>query len=309
MKKEPLWQVTVVTSLEAEDAVMELLAGIFGQSPSAYTNAETRINLVSVYCAKRREWTPAKRKMIADGLKRMRAAGLEIGAGTIETRRVAREDWAESWKRHFKPIEIGTRLLVKPSWIKRAAKKNQAVVILDPGLSFGTGNHPTTAFCLRELAARRKAGTRQSFWDVGTGSGILAIAAAKLGYAPVQAMDFDPEAVRVAKENARQNGVAKCVNIRRADIIRLPLRSREKFDVVCANLISNLLVAEKAKLISRLKPGGALVVAGILVKEFAQVRREFERAGLELVRSRAEGEWRSGAFVFQNQDSFVSNSQ
>jgi len=297
MKKEPLLQVSVTTSQEAEDAVAELIAVVSGQSAAAYTDEETRVTTVSVYCRTRGEWTPRKRASLADGLKKMRAAGLEIGAGRIAVRRVARQDWSESWKRHFKPIEIGARLLIKPSWTKRHAKKNQAVVVLDPGLSFGTGNHPTTAFCLRELAARRQTGKAQSLWDVGTGSGILAIAAVKLGYAPVRAMDFDPEAVRVSKENARQNGVEGRLRISREDITKLRSRGRENYDVICANLISNLLMAEKAKLIGRLAPGGVLLIAGILEQEFGQVRRVFEEAGMKLARSRVEGEWQSGAFI------------
>ncbi len=149
-----------------------------------------------------------------------------------------REDWAESWKRHFKPIEIRVKarpsaarqsasqppsLLVKPSWSRRRAAKNQAVVILDPGLSFGTGQHPTTAFCLHEIARCRQPGTAQSFLDIGTGSGILAIAAAKLGYAPVQAFDFDPESVRVAGDNARKNRVTGRLKLTRGDLAKLPL--------------------------------------------------------------------------------------
>ena len=151
-----------------------------------------------------------------------------MGAGKIVTRRVAREDWSESWKRHFKALEIGPTLLVKPGWVRRRARKGQAVVVLDPGLSFGTGNHPTTEYCLRALAAGRRDGERQSFWDVGTGSGILAIAAAKLGYAPVVAMDFDAEAVRVARENARRNGVLERVSISRRDITRMTLSDEKQ---------------------------------------------------------------------------------
>jgi ribosomal protein L11 methyltransferase len=189
-------------------------------------------------------------------------------------------------------------LLIKPGWIKRVPRKNQVVVVLDPGLSFGTGNHPTTAFCLRELATRRKSGTTQSFWDIGTGSGILAISAVKLGYAPVRAVDFDPDAVRVARENAQKNGVLKKLSLARQDITQLPASGRESYDFICANLISNLLVAERRKIVSRLRAGGRLVLAGILKEEFAQVQRAYEELGLKLASSRIEGEWRSGAFVF-----------
>ncbi len=301
MKREALWEISVVTSVEAEEAVVELLARVFGRPAAIYTNEETKVTAVSVYCEKRVEWSAGKRAALLAGLKLIREGGLNIGAAKIAARRVAREDWAESWKRHFKPIEIGARLLIKPSWIKRAPRKNQAVVVLDPGLSFGTGNHPTTAFCLQELAAGRKADAAQSFWDLGTGSGILAIAAVKLGYAPVQAVDFDPEAVRVAKENARQNQVLRRLQIKREDVTKLPIASREKYDFICANLISNLLVAEQRRIINRLQAGGRLVLAGILQEEFPQVQRAYEKAGLKLAASRVEGEWRSGAFIFSRQ--------
>ena len=146
------------------------------------------------------------------------------------------------------------------------------MVVLDPGLSFGTGQHPTTAFCLRQLVARRRPGEAQSCLDIGTGSGILAIAAAKLGYAPVDAFDFDPEAVRIARANARRNGVAARIRFSRQDLTKLPRRSARKYSLVCANLISSLLLAERERILARLQPDGVLVVAGILKEEFAQVQ-------------------------------------
>ena len=297
MKKPPLWQISVTTSVEAEDAASELLHEIFGRPAATYTNEETKVAIVSIYCQKRSEWTPLRHKVLAGGLKQMAASGLHIGAARISARKVAHEDWSESWKRHFKPIEIGSKLLVKPSWIKRRRLKGQAVVVLDPGLSFGTGNHPTTSFCLHELARHRDPGTTQSFWDVGTGSGILAIAAVKLGYRPVNAIDFDPEAVRVARQNALQNAVSRQLQITRQDITKLPPGGRAKYDLVCANLISNLLVAEKQRIINRLRSGGTLVLAGILNQEFPTVQQAFEKGGLKLIRSRVEGEWRSGSFA------------
>ena len=300
IKQKSLWQISVTTSLEAEDAVVELLARVFNRAAGVYTNEETKVTTASVYCEKRAEWTAKKRAALRDGLATIKANGLTIGEGKIRARRVAREDWSESWKRHFKALEIGSRLLIKPSWIKRRPRKNQAVVVLDPGLSFGTGNHPTTSFCLGEVARGRIDGQRQSFWDVGTGSGILAIAAARLGYAPINAIDFDPEAVRVARENARINGVLKQLSIGREDITKLPVQSRKKYDLICANLISNLLLDEKRRILNRLGSGGTLVLAGILKEEFAGVQRAFETAGLRMVRSRVEGEWRSGAFVRGN---------
>ena len=108
---------------------------------------------------------------------------------------------------------------------------------------------------------------------------------------------FDPESVRVARANARQNGVFLKIQITRQDLTRLPRQSAKKYDIVCANLISNLLIAERQRIIARLKPGGTLVLAGILKREFAQVQCTYEQAGLKLIASRVEQEWRSGAFA------------
>jgi len=294
---KPLWRVSVTTSPEAEDAVAEMLGGLFGAAAAAYFNLESGVSTVSVFRDTKVD-PPKMRAEIAAGLKRIEDCGLKIGAGKIEIAKVKREDWAESWKRHFHPLEIGKTLLVKPSWSKKRPRKGQAVVILDPGLSFGTGQHPTTSFCLNELVRGRKNGTAQSFLDIGTGSGILAIAAAKLGCAPVHAFDFDPESVRVARDNAKKNRVDAKLKPTRGDITKLPLKPARQYDLVCANLISNLLIAEKRRIVNRLKPDGTLVLAGILAVEFVGVERTFEKLGLKLAAKRVENEWCSGSFCF-----------
>ena len=173
------------------------------------------------------------------------------------------------------------------------------MVVLDPGLSFGTGRHPTTAFCLRQLVALRRRGEAQSCLDVGSGSGILAIAAARLGYRPVDALDCDPDSIRIARDNARRNGVSAGIRFLRQDLTRLPRRSTRKYSVVCANLVSNLLIAERERILARLHPDGALIAAGILKTEFEQVQEAFESAGLRLTTSRSQNEWRSGAFAWR----------
>jgi ribosomal protein L11 methyltransferase len=298
MKKTPLLQVSIATTPAAEDAVVELLTRLLGVPACTYINADTRTPVVSAYCPDRHHLTPEIRRALRSGLDVLRSLRLDPGSGRIITRLVATEDWAESWKRHFKPITIGSRLEIRPGWIKRRPRPGQAVVILDPGLSFGTGNHPTTLFCLQELAARRTDSETQAFWDAGTGSGILAIAAAKLGYSPVNAVDFDPQSVAVARRNATQNRVAGRIHFARRDLSRLPRRAGRRYDLICANLISDLLLDVREALVGRLKPGGALVLAGILAREFAGVRRAYEQTGLKLVRNRPDGEWCSGTLVF-----------
>jgi len=215
-----------------------------------------------------------------------------------QVRRMAGEDWAESWKKHFRPLEVGAVLLIKPSWSRCRARLNQATVILDPGLSFGTGQHATTEFCLRQLVARRPLKQPQSFLDMGTGSGILAIAAAKLGYHPVHAFDFDPDAVRIAQDNARRNGVRARLTIRRQDLRDLGCRHAPRYHLICANLEVGLLLSEHRRILSRLHENGALVLSGILDHQFPRVQNRYLEAGLTLAAEELRQEWRSGVFVF-----------
>jgi ribosomal protein L11 methyltransferase len=295
LKTQALWRISVRTTAEAEDAVTELLQCLLHRSVSSYTDVESGHVTVSAYLSEK----PDRQRLgvpLANGLANVKKSGLKIAPARVAFEKLRREDWAESWKRHFQAIEIGSALLIKPGWIRRRPVRGQALVTLDPGLSFGTGQHPTTGFCLKQLVLRRKRDGRQSFLDVGTGSGILAIAATKLGYAPVEALDFDPDSIRIARANARRNRVDDRIRIRKADITKLPRRGRWNFDLICANLTSDLLVSEARHISSRLKSGGILVLAGILKAEFPTVRRAYATAGLELVADRTEKEWRSGTF-------------
>lgn len=288
--------VSVVTTAEAEEAVAQLLEKLFSQPASSFTDADTGRVTVSVYLE---HWKPKAKSLgdkIVKGLAEIKRCGLKVAPAKVNFAKLKRQDWADSWKRHFKPLAIGSALLIKPSWSRRRPRKGQAVVILDPGLSFGTGQHPTTAFCLAQLATRQKVDTKSSFLDIGTGSGILAIAAAKLGYGPILAFDLDPEAVRIATANARKNRVGHKMEIRQADLMKLLARGATAYDLICANLISTVLISQRNRIVARLKPGGRLVVAGITKDEFSQVQKAFERAGLGLLASRTEDQWRSGAF-------------
>lgn len=307
-----LWRFSVGTTFEAEDAVGELLGATFGEMVSSHFNVETGVSVVNVYGERKMICSREVHDTISTGLKQIKSCGLNIGASKIKIAKVKREDWAESWKRHFKPIEIDDVLLVKPSWIKRKPRKNQSVVVLDPGLSFGTGQHPTTLFCLHQLAttncsfavvhqhSSHRFDATKSFLDLGTGSGILAIAAAKLGYAPIHALDFDPDCIRTAQANARMNRVETKLKIAHGDVTKLPIKPKRQYDLICANLISTLLIAEKQRIINRLKRDGTLVLAGILKSEFAEVQKSYEAAGLKLVAAKSEKEWRSGSFCFCN---------
>jgi len=295
MNRRSIWTVSVRTVPEVEEAVAEWLEHTFNQTPASYTDARTRVTKVSVYLPTKPRWTSVERERFRAELNRI--SGRSIGSGKISLARIPSEKWANSWKRHFRPIEIGSALLIRPSWSRRPARKGAAVVQIDPGLSFGTGQHPTTAFCLRQIVARRRRDITQSFLDAGTGSGILAIAAAKLGYAPIDALDSDPDAIRIARANARQNGVSRHIRFVQQEISRLLRRGATRYALVCANLIADLLVSQRERLLSRLQADGVLVLSGVLDREFSQVQRAYEAVGWNVLTTRREGEWRSGSFM------------
>jgi ribosomal protein L11 methyltransferase len=292
-----VWKISVATTSEAEEAVSELLGRTFVTTASGYFNSKTGATRVSVYSPIKPKNFSTKLAAIRTALKEMREWELNVGSGRISIRQMQKENWAESWKRHFPPLEFGKALLVKPSWSRRKPRKGQAVVVLDPGLSFGTGKHPTTDFCLRQIIAQRRPGKPQSFLDIGTGSGILAIAAAKLGYSPVHAFDFDPAAVKIARRNAKTNKVSAKLRIYRGDVTKLPISDKRKYSMVCANLLANLLITESRRILSRLRADGVLVIAGILKIEFEQVRKHYEQTGWRLIITAGKREWCSGTFL------------
>ena len=293
----PLRQVCVTTLPEAEDAVSELLEQFFQAPATAYTNVLSGQTEVSVYLNKTSPWSAEIQSQLARGLQQLRHCGLQIGSAKVSASTLRTKDWADSWKKHFRPISIANRLLIKPSWSRRRAQPGQRVVVLDPGLSFGTGQHPTTRFCLQQLVAFRQR-QRQSFLDLGTGSGILAITAARLGYAPVVALDIDPSSVRIARANALRNR-AGTIRFRCQDLRRLAHNSKQQYSVICANLISNLLISERKRIIARLRRDGILIVAGILEEEFDEVQKWYEAEGLTRKKERVEGEWHSGSFCWR----------
>lgn len=283
-----------MTTDEAEDAVAELLQRIFKETASIYSNRDKEVSAVTVYVDRPLGELRALEPKLRAGFNEIEMYGIDTAPAQIIMAKVKREDWSESWKKYFKTIRIGRKLLIKPSWSEEKGANGQAVVELDPGLSFGTGQHPTTSYCLRKIVEAAKPGA--SLLDVGCGSGILAISAAKLGYAPVEAFDFDPVAVRIAQANMRRNRVERKIKCARKDLTKLTLKSAQKFDVVCANLISDLLIDEADRILNRLAQDGRLIVAGILASQFTEVQKAYEAEGMKLLDTKTEREWQSGLF-------------
>jgi ribosomal protein L11 methyltransferase len=212
------------------------------------------------------------------------ARGLGLAGDLAE---VPDEDWGESWKRGLAPLAIG-RVFIRPSWAKAAAPPGAREVVLDPGMAFGTGTHPTTAMCLSALDRLLAERPGASVLDVGTGSGILAIAARKLGAGRVVATENDPVALRVAAENAGRNGVDLELALAAPDAIP------GRFDIVLANILANALVELAPGMSAKVAPEGALILCGLVAGQEEEVRAAFAACGLAPDRASdaAEGEWR-----------------
>lgn len=207
---------------------------------------------------------------------------------------ISEEDWANSWKDLFSPIEAGKLLLITPSWIKPPDSTNRAVITIDPGMAFGTGGHETTRLCLECI---EKIITDESFYtkcgelpilDLGTGSGILAIAAAKLCQSHIDAVDIDPEAVSVAEENCRINGVDNQVSCSNALLETL----ESGYGLILANILAEELVRLAPPMLQRLAPGAHIVLSGILAEKEEYVVEAFRKYPVRLAESISAGEWR-----------------
>lgn len=295
MKQRDLWRVSVVTQPAAEDFVLQLLESRFREPGNVYQDFDTGRTTVTVYlAAPPRNW-PKHKAALEEAFDAGAREGHKCAPGEISLRRVRPSEWVDSWKRHCRPFEIGRALLVKPSWSRKQPKAGQAVIVIDPGLSFGTGQHPTTRFCLEQVVARRTS-KPQTFLDIGTGTGVLAMAAARVGYHPVEAFDYDPESVRVSRQNLGNNQLTNKIKVWQQDLTKWPMRGIGPRDVVCANLLANLLLEERRRLVKSVRAGGFLVLAGILEAEFSRVATAYDAAGLKLVAAETQGEWRSGCF-------------
>jgi ribosomal protein L11 methyltransferase len=262
---------------------------------SSFFDRESGTLRYTVYSATPEEREAAKEKIV-QALEFWNEAGLSISEITASDLEKSR--WAESWKAFFKPLELSDRLMIRPSWYNDPLKEGQQLMVLDPGLSFGTGQHPTTLYCLQQIdriAAQTDARTL-SMLDAGCGTGILAIAAAKLGFGDIEAFDFDPAAVEVACENVQINNVSEKVAPFVADAGRYRGKG-EKYDLVCANLLAHLLILFAKNISSWVKPGGTLVLAGILNEEFDKVSRVYSALGFTEAGRNSLKEWTSGYFI------------
>lgn len=292
-------QINVYTSPEAEEAVVSILLDAGAQG--VVTGTDGRSPVVTAYLP---ELGP---ETVADVSARVQAladAGLDPGPARVTTSQVEDEDWAESWKRHYKPLSVGRRLLIKPAWIEVPAD-DRLVIELDPGMAFGTGYHPTTVLCLEALEDVVRPG--DVVVDVGTGSGILGIAAARLGAATVIGVDTEIEAVEAARENAVRNDVADVMTVAKGstgeamqalsgsdgpvdEAGRAGARSGQA-DVLAVNILARVIDRLAEELYAMLKPGGIMVAGGIIDHTAADLMTRLRSVGFAIEEERYREEW------------------
>jgi len=204
----------------------------------------------------------------------------------IEVLTVQDEDWASNWKAYYHPTRVGRRLVVKPTWETYTPQAEDLVIELDPGMAFGTGTHITTRQCLELMEMTLVPGQR--VLDIGTGSGILAIAAAKLGAGEVKAIDIDPVAVDTARQNVRQNGVESRVSVEQRDLAEF---STPEADLVTANLTGPVLCQLIERLISLTRPGGRMILSGIGLEQWPQLHTVMAEKGLVVETTDRDEDW------------------
>jgi len=220
--------------------------------------------------------------------RRLRDLRKEFSISDPRTRELGPDDWTEEWKKGYETRKVGRRLVIVPSWKDYSPKKGEVAVTMDPGMAFGTGLHPTTRLCLIALEKYLKTG--EEVLDVGTGSGILSIAAVKLGAGHVTAFDIEPEAVEIAKQNAIQNGVSDRVTLHTGTLKDLGA-TIPPADLILVNILAYTIIRLLPELKSKLRPGGRLVTSGILFEYCGDVETAMKEQGFEIIESLQEEDW------------------
>lgn len=289
-------ELTVMAHREAVEALSELLStyapgGVAIEEPIALLDDGQEYRIRPDQPVPVRAYLPADgsqeeaRQRIEEGLWHLGQIGPNF-VGRLTTRLVAEEDWANAWKEYFHVLHVGRRVVIKPSWRDYAPQPGEVVLELDPGMAFGTGLHPTTHMCLELLEQHVQPGLR--VLDVGTGSGILALAAARLGAASVRALDVSSVAVEAAQANVQANGLAERITVRLGSLEEHP---ETTYDLVVANIIARVIADLAPALVASLAPGGLLIASGIIDERLSLAEDALRAAGLAAIQRVQEGDW------------------
>ncbi|UFJ43171.1 50S ribosomal protein L11 methyltransferase [Brevibacillus humidisoli] len=213
--------------------------------------------------------------------------GLDLGKGTITLTEVREDEWASAWKKYYKPVSVSERITITPVWEDYQPKRADEIVIeMDPGMAFGTGTHPTTVLCIRALEKYIQSGDR--VYDVGTGTGILSIAAAKLGASEILALDLDEVAVRSAQTNIKVNKESGKITVKQNNLLD---NMEGPVELVVANILAEVIIRFTDDIARVLVEGGLLIASGIIMAREADVKQALVRSNLEVVETSYIDDW------------------
>ena len=295
------WELSLAVRPQMVEAAADVLrrytpAGVSIETPFEAIDEDGGVEIHADAPVTMRAWLSAEgsdSKTALSALRReLRALGDAL-ARPLRVRTVQDDSWADAWKKHFPVLRIGRRLVLRPSWRRYRPRRDDVVIDLDPGMAFGTGQHPTTRLCLEALEERLTPGT--AVLDVGTGSGILALAAALLGASRVDAVDIEPAAVKAASENAELNEVQAIVRVALGSLGEswpFPQPAAGRYDLVLANISSRAVQELAQSLVEALRPGGVALVCGVIEEHEDACRAALTAAGGRVIDARAEEAWR-----------------
>ncbi len=293
-------ELTVQTHPEAVESVSELLnryttGGVAIEEPIELIDEGQEYRVLAGHPVKVHAYVPIDgkeeeaRQQVAEGLWHLSSLGPQF-VGDLQTRVVHEEDWANAWKDYYHVTHIGRRLVIRPSWREYHPKNDEVVLELDPGMAFGTGLHPTTRMCLEQVERRVRSGMQ--VLDVGTGSGILALAAAKLGAANVYCIDNSSVAVESALANADMNHLSDRVQVVLGVLGESEAeRLAGRYDLVLANIIARVIGSIASNLAEVLAPGGILITSGIIEDRRHEAEEPLLAAGLKLIDQVTIDDW------------------
>lgn len=300
-------ELQVTTTTEASDAVSNILyeegaAGVMIEDPNDFKalNTDRRkwdyveeelvkklgedVRVKGYFSAE--EFSDNILKAVGKRVSGLDEFGLDKGNGLISTREVNDEDWANAWKQYYKPSKVGEKVVVKPTWETYSAKPGEVIVELDPGMAFGTGTHETTIMCVKLLEKYVKSGA--AVFDVGCGSGILGITAAKLGAKKVVCVDIDEVSCKITRENAELNHVEEKVEVICGNLLDVVVG---KADVIIANIIADIIISFSEDAGKFMTEGGIFISSGIIKDRRDEVLAKIREEGFAILEALEMGEW------------------